>query len=103
MYLDALAHKEPAKKILEIDGACNSITPGIIEALKSESGDAQNPRFQQFDLASSDDSVLATLQKRFLLPPGRVALKNVEIQALAPDIEDQYDMVILNQVPIYPF
>lgn len=89
-------------KILEIDGECNSIATGIIEALKPESGDAQNPRFQQFDLTSSDDSILATLQKRSLLPPGRVALKNVDIQALAPDIEDQYDMIILNQVPMYP-
>lgn len=89
-------------KILEIDSDASSIAGYMIEALQSESKDSQHPRFQQFDLAGSDNSVLAALQKRFHLPPGRVALKDVDIQALNPDVRDQYDMIVFNQVPLYP-
>ncbi|KAL3472599.1 hypothetical protein BJX99DRAFT_262160 [Aspergillus californicus] len=95
-YLDAIAHKKPGMSILEIHGSTGSIAGTIIETLRQHSGEPnQVLGFQQLDIAGSDGAISA-LQEKFSLPTGRVAAKDVDLQNLAQDVEEQYDLIILN-------
>ncbi|KAL4784902.1 hypothetical protein BJX76DRAFT_367291 [Aspergillus varians] len=102
-YLDAFAHKSPDMRILEVNGGIGSIAGFIIETLRAESGDEnQIPRFQQLDLAGSDNGLLSALQEKFNLPAERLSLKDVDIQSLPQGVEEEYDLIILNEVSPYP-
>ncbi|RDW94182.1 type I polyketide synthase [Aspergillus mulundensis] len=96
-YLDALAHKQPGMKILEVDGGAGSVAESIIATLKlGDAGDAEVPRFSRFDIASTGLD-LPALQQGLGETGNRVALKEMDLLH-EPAVEErgQYDLVVLH-------
>ncbi|KAL4989131.1 KR domain-containing protein [Aspergillus falconensis] len=96
-YLDALAHKEPGMKILELDGDPGYIAEFIVANLKpGNSGKAEMPRFSRFDVAGTGHD-LAALQQDLGEPGNRVALKEVDLlqESTTEEISGDYDLVVL--------
>ncbi|KAL4910615.1 hypothetical protein BDW74DRAFT_184453 [Aspergillus multicolor] len=96
-YLDALAHKEPGLKILEIDGGAGSIAESVIAALTPGGvGAAEVPRFSRFDVAGTGHD-LPALQQGLGEYGSRVALKEMDLlQEPASEGRGEYDLVILH-------
>ncbi|KAL3461786.1 hypothetical protein BJX64DRAFT_288967 [Aspergillus heterothallicus] len=93
-YLDALAHKDPGMKILEVDGATGSIAKSIISTLKLGSAkEAEVPRFAQLHV-SGPGRDLDSLRESLGEFSSRVSSIDTDIfhQSASPDY---YDLIIL--------
>ncbi|XHG07920.1 hypothetical protein AWENTII_011051 [Aspergillus wentii] len=65
-FLDALAHKNPGMKVLELSSDMGSIAHQIVKALGGKEADSRRaPRYARFDVANSSSSQLTTIQKQF--------------------------------------
>ncbi|KAL4931816.1 type I polyketide synthase [Aspergillus undulatus] len=101
-YLDAMAHKEPGMRILEIDDDTASLASSLLETLGPRSVEnTETARFQQLDLANVGASTLADLQALFPWSTGKVVLKTIDIRhGVGEDIAEQYDLLVFNTARI---
>ncbi|CAG7934385.1 unnamed protein product [Penicillium olsonii] len=98
-YLDSVGHKNPAMKILEIDGGIASISDLILDSLSGQgvNGNA-TPRFGQFNITDSDGDRLAALEARRGNWGPRVSFNELDIETLsgAYDAETaDYDLIVV--------
>ncbi|RHZ54154.1 type I polyketide synthase [Aspergillus thermomutatus] len=97
-YLDALAHKNPHMKILEVGAGSGAMTQFCLQVLSTNSeNDATVPRYGQWDFTDISGSFFPKAQEIFASQGQRMTFKTLDIEQ-DPELEGfecgTYDMVV---------
>lgn len=95
-YLDALAHKNPSMKILEIGAGTGSLTGHILDAVTKDS-DPNAARFLQYDYTDISEAFFENARERLSAYGTKVQFKtlNIEIDPETQGYElGSYDIVV---------
>ena len=101
-YLDALAHKNPALKILEVGAGTGSMTGHILSPIilhgEMESG---TPRFSQYDYTDISEGYFEKARERFPSESQRMSFKVLNIEedpTYQGFVPGSYDLVVASSV-----
>jgi acyl transferase domain-containing protein len=96
-YLDALAHKFPNIRILEIGAGTGGATKFLLKILESD-GDMKRsaPRYSQYDFTDISPSFFEKARERFPEHVGRMKFRLFDIEAdpLKQHLEASYDLIL---------
>lgn len=109
IYLDALAHKRPDIKILEVGAGTGGVAGHILQTL-TDYGEHESrvPRFSHYAYTDISPSFFEAAQSMFVDFHDRVSFKTLDIEKdpIYQGFEEEaYDMVIADNVsiPLFPF
>ncbi|KAI0889175.1 putative polyketide synthase [Annulohypoxylon maeteangense] len=99
-YLDALAHKNPAMKMLEVGAGTGATTKYVLETLTRESSHGVFCRFSQYDFTDISPSFLEKASDDFVgLPKMKFRVFDAEKDTSSQGYEEgSYDVVIASNV-----
>lgn len=96
-YIDALAHKNPNMRILEIGAGTGGATEFLLNILSSDdNGKRSAPRYSQYDFTDISPSFFEKARERFHEHEGRIKFKmfDVEVDPLKQNLEPSYDLIV---------
>lgn len=95
-YLDAMAHKNPALRILEVGAGTGVTTERILQSLFTETSNGSLCRFFRYDFTDISPSFIKKAPEKFgHLSQVKYRIFNVEEEPLSQGFEEQYyDIVI---------
>lgn len=99
-YVDALAHKNPGMKILEIGAGTGATTGFMLDTLATQTPNGVYTRFSQYDFTDITGSFLESAEDEFGgLPKMRFRLFNVEDDPTSQGYEEHsYDLIVAANV-----
>lgn len=100
-YIDTVAHKSPAIKILQTGAGNISITESIIDSLAVQTSEGTLYRFSHYDITDSSESrAKSALEGLGTLPKAQARSFNVEQDPVYQGYEENsYDLVIAVNLP----
>lgn len=102
LYVDALAHKRPNLKILEIGAGTGGATQGILDLLTHDvATNSVNPRFAEYVFTDVSTQFFEKAKSKFGHSQGRVTFATLDIERDPVDqgfISEKYDVVVASNV-----
>lgn len=100
LYLELLAHKNSAMKIMEVGAGTGSTTKCVLEALSTFSSHGCSARYSRFDFTDVSQSFLANAQDRFSsYPKMYFGVNDVEQDLIPQGFEPvSYDVLVAANV-----
>ncbi|KAI1205339.1 putative polyketide synthase [Annulohypoxylon truncatum] len=100
-YIDTLAHKNPAMRILQVGAGIVSISKFVLSQLRLQTSDGPFCRFSRYDITDSLGSTLEAVSEVVgTLPKTQFRLFNFEEKPTNQGFEENfYDLVIVVNVP----
>ncbi|KAL9618086.1 MAG: hypothetical protein Q9160_007156 [Pyrenula sp. 1 TL-2023] len=100
LYLQLLAHKNPALKIMEVGAGTGSTTKYILEALSTVSSHGQSSKYSRFDFTDVSHSFLAKAEDLFdSYPKIHYGIFDVEQDPVSQGFEPgSYDVIVAANV-----
>ncbi|KAI0378120.1 putative polyketide synthase [Hypomontagnella monticulosa] len=99
VYMDTVAHKNPAMRIIEVGAGTGSVTESILDALTTQTSNGPLYRFSRYDFTDlSPDLVEAASQKFVSRPKINCGVLNIDDPAYQIYEQGSYDLVIAANV-----